>query len=179
MSFLEWFATMRSPAPAAHGNTDTVRRIVRELDKLDPGRARYLAAFAYVLSRVAGADLHISDVEAARMTAVVQRVGHLPEEQAILVVEIAKGQNRLFGGTENFLVTREFRDIASDAQRRELLECLFSIAAADEAISAEEEAQVSQIASELGVPRDEYLSVRLAYSGQRTILRRDGGIPGN
>jgi uncharacterized tellurite resistance protein B-like protein len=173
MSILEWLAALRSPAPAGRGNTDTVRRIVSELDKLDPDRARYLAAFAYVLSRVAGADLHISDVEAARMTTVVQRVGHLPEEQAILVVEIAKGQNRLFGGTENFLVTREFRDIASDEQRRELLECLFTVAAADEAISAEEEAQISQIASELGVPRDEYLRVRLDYSGQRTILRRD------
>jgi uncharacterized tellurite resistance protein B-like protein len=173
VSILEWLAAMRSPAPVGHGDTDTVRRIVTELDKLEPERARYVAAFAYVLSRVAGADLHISDVEAATMTAVVQRVGRLPEEQAILVVEIAKGQNRLFGGTENFLVTREFRDIASDVQRRELLECLFSVAAADEAISAEEEAQISQIASELGVPRDEYLTVRLAYSAQRTILRQD------
>jgi uncharacterized tellurite resistance protein B-like protein len=173
VSILEWLAAMRSPGPVGHGDTDTVRRIVTELDKLEPERARYVAAFAYVLSRVAGADLHISDVEAATMTAVVQRVGRLPEEQAILVVELAKGQNRLFGGTENFLVTREFRDIASDVQRRELLECLFSVAAADEAISAEEEAQISQIASELGVPRDEYLTVRLAYSAQRTILRQD------
>ena len=171
MSILEWLAAMRSPAPAGHGNTDTVRRIVRELDKLDPERARYLAAFAYVLSRVAGADLHISDIEAAKMADIVQRVGRLPEEQATLVVELAKGQNRLVGGTENFLVTREFRDIASDGQRRELLECLFAVASADEAISAEEEAQISQIASELGVPRDEYLAVRFAHSGKRTILR--------
>ena len=125
MSILEWFRTARSTASAGQGDTDTVRRIVGELDKLDPDRARYLAAFAYVLSRVAGADLHISDVETAEMVRRVQHAGNLPEAQAVLVVEIAKSQNRLFGGTENFLVTREFREIASDQERRELLDCLF------------------------------------------------------
>ena len=95
-----------------------------------------------MLGRVANADLDISDVETARMVDLVQRVGKLPEEQAVLVVAIAKSQNRLFGGTENFLVTREFRAVATDGERRELLDCLFAVAAADDAISAEEESQI-------------------------------------
>src|SRR6185295_3457664 len=131
MSILEWFRRAGSPASLGHGDTETVRRIVGELDKLEPQRARYLAAFAYVLSRVAGADLYISEVETAKMVDLVHRLGQLPEAQAIVVVEIAKSQNRLFGGTENFLVTREFREIASDAQREQLLECLFAVSAAD------------------------------------------------
>jgi len=175
MSILEWFHAVRSSASASHGDTDTVRRIVGELDKLDPQRARYLAAFAYVLSRVAGADLHISDAETAKMVDLVQRVGHLPEAQAILVVEIAKSQSRLFGGTENFLVTREFRQIASDVERHELLDCLFAVSAADEAISAEEDAQIWQIARELGFSHAEYIEVRLAYSEKRTVFRRGDG----
>ena len=144
MSILEWLRSVRSTAPSGpseQGDTETVRRIVSELDKLPPQRARYLATFAYVLSRVAGADLHISDAETAKMVDLVQRTGQLPEAQAIVVVEVAKSQNRLFGGTENFLVTREFREIASDEQREQLLECLFAVTAADDAINAEEEAQ--------------------------------------
>ena len=35
------------------GDTDTVRRIVAELDWLDSDRVRYLAAFAYLPGRVA------------------------------------------------------------------------------------------------------------------------------
>jgi len=171
MSLLDLLRS-RAAQPSAAGDTDTVRRIVGELDKLDAARARYLAAFAYVLSRVAGADLDISDVETAEMVRLVERVGHLPEAQAIVVVEIAKSQNRLFGGTENFLVTREFREIASDEQRRELLECVFAVAAADQAISGEEESQVWQIASELGFRHEEYVQVRLKYSDKRTVLRR-------
>ena len=74
----------------------------------------------------------------------------------MLVVEIAKGQARLFGGTENYLVTREFREIATAEQRLELLDCLFAVAAADGAISTAEESQSGQIAKELGFTQPEY-----------------------
>jgi uncharacterized tellurite resistance protein B-like protein len=169
MSLLDWLRSRGDSA--SQGDTDTVRRIVGELDKLDPDRARYLAAFAYVLSRVAGADSEFSDAETATMTELVSRAGRLPEPQAIVVVEIARHQNRLFGGTENFLVTREFREVASDAQRREVLHCLFAVAAADDAVTLEEEAQIWQIASELGIAHEEYIEVRLQYSDKRTVLR--------
>ena len=172
MSILDWFQAVRSNAAPRPGDTDTVRRIVTELEHLDTDRARYLAAFAYVLSRVAGAALHISDIETDKMVDVLQRVGHLPEAQAILVVQIAKSQHRLFGGTENFLVTREFRDIATDLQRGELLDCLFSVSAADDAVSGDEEAQISQIASELGFAHADYIKARLAYTDKRTVFRR-------
>ena len=176
MSIFDWFQAVRSNAAVQPGDTDTVRRIVSELDHMDADRARYLAAFAYVLSRVAGADLHVSDVETAKMVEVLERVGHLPAAQALLVVQIAKSQHRLFGGTENFLVTREFREIASDAQREELLDCLFAVSAADDAVSGDEEAQIRQIASELGFAHADYIRSRLAYSAKRTLLRRDSGI---
>jgi uncharacterized tellurite resistance protein B-like protein len=133
--------------------------------------ARYLAAFAYVLSRVAGSDLHISDAETDRIVDLVQRIGHLPESQAILVAQIAKSQNQLFGGTENFLVTREFKNVATEEQRRELLDRLFAVSAADHAITGEEEAQIWQIASELGISHPEYIAARLRYSDKRTVLR--------
>lgn len=175
MPILEWFRVAHMKGGAGHGGTDTVRRIVDELDRLEPSRARHLAAFAYVLSRVAAADLDVSRVETETMVEILQRVGRLPEAQAVLVVEIAKAQNRLFGGTEDFLVTREFRGIASETQRGELLNCLFAVSAADNAISAGEEAKIWQIASELGFSHADYVAVRLVYSDKRTVFRRDDG----
>jgi uncharacterized tellurite resistance protein B-like protein len=175
-SVLDWLRGLTG-APPAQGDTDTVRRIVSELDKLDPEVARYLAAFAYVLSRVAGADLQITDVESAKMVELVHQLGQLSEAQALLVVGIAKTQQRLFGGTENFLVTREFREIASEQQRFDLLRCLFAVAAADATISAEEEAQLWQIAGELGFSREEFAQVRRGYSDLRTVLKPDRSQP--
>lgn len=171
MSFLDWLNSS-AKAPDGQGDTATVRRIVGELNRLEPARARHLAAFAYVLSRVANADLQISDVETRKIVEIVQKLGGLPEEQALLVAEIANSQNRLLGGTENYLVTREFREIATDQERRHLLDCLFAVSAADEAITGEEEGQIGQIASELGFTHREYTDARLAYSDKRTIFKR-------
>jgi uncharacterized tellurite resistance protein B-like protein len=162
-----------STAPTADGDSDTVRRIVGELDQLEPGRARYLAAFAYILSRVAGADRIISNLETGKMVDLIQQVGHLPEAQALVVVEIAKHQNLLFAGTEDFLVTREFRAIASDEQRHLLLDSLFAVSGADHAITPDEDAQIWQIAGELGFSHAEFVETRLKYSDKRTVLRRN------
>ena len=173
MGILELLGVGRAADAAAssRGDTDTVRRIVGELEALEPARARFLAAFAYVLSRVAHADSHISQDETEKMREIVQKLGHLPEAQALLVVEIAKGQAALFGGTENFLVTREFREIATNEQRFELLDCLFAVAASDGSISGVEESQAGQIAKELGFTQPEYASALAAHAEHRTVLQ--------
>jgi uncharacterized tellurite resistance protein B-like protein len=159
-------------APGAEtGDTATVRRIVDQLEALDRDTARYLAAFAYILGRVANADLDISREETAKMEEIVHRIGHLPEEQAVLVVQIAKSQNRLFGGTENFLVTREFKQIASPRQRQELLDCVFAVSAADDTISVAEEEEIRRVATELGFDHKEYLAARGRYSEYRAVLK--------
>ena len=105
------------------------------------------------------------------MEEIVRGVGHLPEEQAVLVVQIAKSQHRLFGGTENFLVTREFRDLSTPEERHELLECLFAVSAADESISGAEEAQIRQIASELGFSHGQFVDARVKWSEHREVLK--------
>ena len=85
-----------------------LRDMLEALDHLPADRARYLAAFAYLLGRVAGADQHVSPEEARAMEALVSEHGGIPQEQAMLVVQLAKTSNLLFGGTANFLVAREF-----------------------------------------------------------------------
>ncbi len=159
------------------GGSAAVRRIADQLAAMPQQEARTLAAFAYLLGRVALADREISAAESARMEELVAEVGKLPAEQAVLVVEIAKAQNRLFGHTENFQVSRELRELADEAQRRRLLDCLFAVSAAEDGISAEEESQVRQIASELGFSHGEYVAARAAWAEHRTVLRglRGGG----
>ncbi|MGH9409746.1 MAG: TerB family tellurite resistance protein [Vicinamibacterales bacterium] len=170
MSILGWLRHAASN-PAPHADTDTVRRIMSELDRLDPAVARYLAAFAYVLGRVANADLEISPAETEEMAALLQDASGLPAEQTLLVVEIAKRQNRLFGGTEDFLVTRELREIATDAQRSRLLDSLFAVAAADGVVSGAEEDEIRKISIELAFEHAEYIEARLKYTSQRSVLK--------
>ena len=114
----------------------------------------------------------ISDDETREMEDIVRRFGELPEEQAVLIVGIAKSQNRLFGGTEDFQVTQELKTLSNREQREELLHCLFAVSAADDEISGDEEARIRQIADELGFSHREYIEVRRHYNDKRTVIRR-------
>lgn len=159
---------------AGTGDTETVRRIAANLDALPPERARYLAAFAYVLARVASADLRIDETETAKMQEIVSAYAELPDGAAALVVEIAKSQAKLLGGTENYVVTREFVKISTREQRVDLLRCLFAIGAADGSISSAESAEIASIAEELGFTRPEVNGLRAQYRDQLSELK---GLP--
>jgi Tellurite resistance protein TerB. len=156
---------------APSSQTDTIRQIVRELDKLDVAQARYIACFAYLLSRVAHADLDIKEEEILRIEQIVMQVGGLPEEQAVLVTTMAKTHTELFGGTENFLVTREFNGIATREQKLNLIRCLFAVGAADGVISTVEDNEIIQIASELNLERSEVGSIRVDFQEYLGVLK--------
>jgi uncharacterized tellurite resistance protein B-like protein len=151
--------------------TATVRKIVNELDGLPPERARFVAVFAYILSRVAQADLSISDEETETMERIVEKIGGLPAEQSIIVVQMAKTQNLLFGGTENFSVTQEFNRIADKDQKLQLLECLFAVSAADDEITSAEDQTIRQIADELLLEHADFIAVRSGFRDHLSVLR--------
>jgi uncharacterized tellurite resistance protein B-like protein len=167
----------REPSAGAAAETETVRRIVQALDRLEPERARFLAAFAYILSRVARADLKISDEEVRAMERLIGEQGGLGPEQAILVVQMAKTQNALFGGTEDYLVTREFNRIATREQKLGLLRCLFAVSATDESVSVAEDNEIRRISRELRLTHRDFIEARRAFRDQLAVLRK--GRPGH
>ncbi|MEX2546466.1 MAG: TerB family tellurite resistance protein [Chloroflexota bacterium] len=156
--------------------TETVRRIVRELGHLEPEQRRYLAGFAYVLSRAAHSDLDISDEETRLMERIVVEIGKLPEAQAVLVVEIAKHQTELHGGTEDYLVTREFAARATDEQRRAVVEACFAVVAVDHQITSNEYAELTQIADELALSKPELNVIRNEYKDHLLAIQRMRGL---
>jgi len=170
MSVFSWLGLQAADSPSS-ADSETLRRITRALDALDPAKARYLACFAFSLSRVAHADLEISESETAEMERCVVSWGGLSEEQAILVVQIAKTQSRLFGGTDNFSVTKLFKEMADPGQRVELLHSLFAVSSADDSVSVVEENEIWKIATELGITHSEYVAIRSDYRDKREVLR--------
>ena len=164
--------SQRQPVPSASAaETETVRKIVQRLDQLSEEQARYIAAFAYLLSRAARADLDVSPDETAVMERIVMKEGGLPEELALLVVQMAKTQNQLFGGTENYLVTREFERLATHDQKLALLECLFAVVAVDENITGVEDIVVKQISGELKLPHADYIAARSRFREHLAVIK--------
>lgn len=156
-------------------SSETVRTIVDRLERLDPERARYIAAFAYVLSRVAHADLGISAEETREMERLTRERAGLDGNEATLVVHMAKSRAVLFAATENYIVTREFARMASPEQKRGLLDCLFAVSAADETISGPEESEIRRIAGELDLSHADFIAARSGYLEYVAVLKKRPG----
>jgi uncharacterized tellurite resistance protein B-like protein len=150
-----------------------LRETLDALDNLEPARARYLAAFAYLLGRIAHADNNVSPEETRTMEALVQEQGQLSADQAMVVVQLAKTSNRLFGGTANFLIAKEFAELATYDQKLALMRCLFAVSSTDEAISTAEEGELHRIANELRIDHPDLLALRLAHQRHLPGMKKE------
>ena len=170
MSLLRFLGLESQPSPTSE--TETVRRIAAQLEQLTPETAKFLASFAYVLARLANADLDIDPRETEEMEKSVKALAALSDAEAALVVQIAQSQAKNLGGTENYVVTREFRSISTKEQRGQLLQCLYAVAAADGTISTDESAEIAAIGEELGFTRAESNSLRGIYREKLAEFQR-------
>jgi len=165
-------------APADDHDTETVRRIAGQLDALPIDRARFLAAFAYILMRAAAADLEISEVESRAIEDLVAEHGGVPQAQAVLVAQMAKSQSLIYGGTEDYLVTRQFRELSTEEDRLALLRCCYLVGAADDNITVEESDTLQEIARELDIERSVVNVIRDEFapklSAMKALLRFRG-----
>ena len=159
MSLLKWFGLADEPDVPV----DSLGEIERALTELDPTEARYLACFAYILHRIARADHDISDDESALIGQLVAERGGLTAERAALVIRIARSENLRHGGTEDFIVTREFEKRATREQKLALLECLFAVSAIDQSIRTVEDNEIRRVASEIKLDHADYIAVRAAH----------------
>ena len=148
----------------------SVQRIAAEFEQFDDDTARYLAAFAYVLGRLAAADHEVDDTEVAAIELALVDIAGIDPGHARLVAEAAHIEAQEEGGTQDYIATRDFRRIASREQRVLLLKCLMKVASADGEITKEENREVLQIAEELGFAFPELKALRAHLYKKRNEL---------
>ena len=145
--------------PQDHKNTDpssrrsaqSVRRAVRDLHAIDADTAEYLNALAFVLMRVADADLRVCDHETSCIEEILVDHAGISPDQAILVVEIARHRCRIADCGASYGISKELRP-AIDSRRGALLASFLSaVAGADGELLPQEEKAIGQISAELGL----------------------------
>lgn len=159
------------PVADAEAEAEVIRRIATQLDAMPEERARYLAGFAYILSRAALADMDADAAETAEMERIVVTESGIPEAEAVLVVEMAKTQSKLYGATEDYIITRDWSSRATTAQKLDLLRACYMVGAASRFISAEENATLDQIAKEMGLDAEEERSVRAEFYQKLSVVQ--------
>jgi uncharacterized tellurite resistance protein B-like protein len=156
--------------PATPGETDSVRVLSARLDAFPPARARYLAAFAYLLGRAAHATDGMSEAERTVMLGLADTAG-LDAETASMIVDMAGTLAGEFGATEDYLVTREFKAISTMEERERLLRCCFMVMAADDEIDATESWLANRLAEELDLMRPDLNAIRDEFHEQLSSVR--------
>ena len=151
-----------------------LRELVDALDRVEPERARYLARFAYLLGRVAHADRRVTAEETQAMERLVHEQGGIDQQQAMLVVSLAKSSNLMFGGTADYVIAREFGDAASYDEKLALARCLFAVASTDEAISMAEETEIHRILNVLKIQPADLTALRVEHKSFLPGLSKQG-----
>ena len=165
-TILQWLG-----AEAATSEPGVLDRIATRLEAMPQERARYVAAFAYLLARVAGADSHVSADEIDLMHRLVQREADLSDEEAKAVVDLALGDLVTFSGTHNLDVAREFIAVTTFEQRVAILRCLFAVSAADDSVGTNEDNEIRRISRELKIEHADFIRARAEVKDRLAVLR--------
>lgn len=147
-------------------------RTAAALDRLEPGRARYIAAFAYLLARVANVDSRVTPDEMDLMHRLVQREAEVSDEEAAAIVDLALGDALRFAGTHNIEVTSEFAALSTPTQRLALLRCLFAISAADDSVGTAEDNEIRRVTRELKIEHADFIRARAEVREHLAVLTR-------
>jgi len=168
MTLWKWLGFERD---ATDQEFDSLAELETALTGLDPRTRRYVACFAYILTRSARADHEITDGEAREMERILAGQTAILEPQAAVIVRLAGQQARRSGGTDDFVVAREFDRIASHEQKVGLIDALFTVSSVDASIVTIEDNEIRRIAKELKIEHGEYIGVRARHLKDLQVLK--------
>ncbi|MEO5822589.1 MAG: TerB family tellurite resistance protein [Vicinamibacteraceae bacterium] len=155
----------------ATSDVDALDALEAALSNVPPEEARRVAAFAYLLSRVAHADHEVSDAERQAMSRLLVDRARLTAEQADIVIGIATSKIVHVRGTQDYLVSREVAARASVEEKRALIDGLYAVCAADGLISTIEDNDVRRVASEIDLEHHDVVDIRARYRGSLGVLK--------
>ena len=152
-------------------DVDALDALENALSHVPPDEARRVAAFAYLLSRVAHADHEVSDAEREAMARLLVDRAQLAPGQADIVIGIATSKIVHVRGTQDYLVSREVAARATVEEKRALIDGLYAVCAADGLISTIEDNDVRRVASEIDLEHHDVVDIRARYRGSLAVLK--------
>ena len=162
------FQSLGGQAEVNPNASQDMAAVEKVLEGLPAERARYLAALALLLGRIAYADQEISEGEQRRMVRIFRDLDVDPS-LANSLVELAL-QRTLFNSLEDHIVLRVIKEITQKDQRKEVMRAAFAVAS-DEDVSAEENEQLRLVAKSMGFSDREFNEIRLEFRDYIAVLR--------
>lgn len=165
------FLGLSAGADPVQREPESLREIGARLSMLAPEDARFIAAFAYLLARVAAADLRTEKGERKVIAERLESVAGLERERAEILSEAAIAAAASHSPSDDHLVARTYRELSTDEERQRLVRCLYAVAAADSSITTAEDNEIFEIATEIGMGRGDVVALRVEFKEHLAVLK--------
>lgn len=168
--FGRWLGSAKN-LDAPRGTEEILARVREHLPEADDETARVVAALGGLLAAVAYADRDYSNDEEAVVRRLLARV-HGMTDAGIDAICDAMRRHVIEASTVGIpRFTRELRELGDAELRREVLEALVDLAAADGRITMNETNLLRQITTSLGLSQGDYNDAQARHRERLSILK--------
>jgi uncharacterized tellurite resistance protein B-like protein len=157
------FLGLGSASQGRESEPVSLAEIGTKLDALPPEEARFVAAFSYLLARVAAADLRTDNVERDSIAERLESFADIDHGLSGILADTAIQAVTANEASDDHLVARAFRDMTGRSERIRLIRCLYAVAAADKNISNAEDNEIYEVARAIGVGHSDVVGLRLEF----------------
>ena len=147
---------------------DSVRQ---HLPGADDVKIRIVAAIAGLMGTVAYADRRYAEVEEQRIRAELGRIEGLDEAGVLAICAVLRKHIVEIATVEAPVYARELLALADRDLRREVLDALLDVAAADDEIVLAETNSLRLTATALGLTQEDYNDSQERHRGKLAVLR--------
>lgn len=166
-----FFKRAIKPAAPSSG-ADMLRDLVQaDMKGADPDSARIAVAVAGLLASVAHADRRYTAQEKAYMHDALCRLDGLTTEGADAICALIDKHGMTIGAQNPQAFTRELRERTDIELRREVLDVLVDLAAADGELSLSETDLLRRTSNALGLEPQDYLAAQQRHRDKLSLLK--------
>jgi len=151
--------------------SDVAATIRRHLPGADDETVRVVSALAGLLAAVAYADRHYSDEEEAEVRAALERVHGMTSTGVDAVLDALRRTLVSHVAVEVPRCTRTLRELGDVELRREVLDALVDLAAADGRITTPETNLLRQVTTALGLSQSDYNASQERHRERLSVLK--------
>lgn len=169
MSLLNWLGPKN-----ANGNRDVgllFEEVQKRVDHLTDEETKKITGIAGLLGKVAYADMEISPREIENMRRYLTHMPKLAPQWIEPLMDIMITHRVQLFSVEDHLYARMINEVCSRDEKQALLDACFALAAADDAISSEEDATLWTIAKSLHLSHGEFITSRKRYRDNLDVLK--------
>ena len=140
-------------------------------DKRNEQEIRYITGFAGLLGKIAYADMDTSEVELTRIRKILGERMRLSGRRIDPILKLLDEEHAKLFSIEDYIYIRLLNDACDKAQKVDVVRALFEVAAADESVSAEEDAALWTVAKGLRLSHREFIGVRTEFKKHLDVLK--------